>query len=104
LKGVNDDIDQQVQIVRLLLRDEALEKFNDNYVDPVITPVDATAAQNIQDATRQQNNNNKQEALNGAIEGLLSELLPLMAGKMIKEEMWTFRIRLICLWKILSRE
>jgi hypothetical protein len=87
LKGVNDDIDQQVQIVRLLLRDEVLEKFK----DPVITPVDATAAQNIQDATLQQNANNKWAALNGAIEGLLNQLLPLMAGKMIKEEMQTFQ-------------
>jgi hypothetical protein len=51
LKGVTDDIDQKVQFVRLLLRDEALEKFNDNYVDPVLTPVDPTVAQDIQAAT-----------------------------------------------------
>jgi hypothetical protein len=53
--------------------------------------VDPIVAQNIQDATRQQNTNSKQAALNGASEGLLSQLLPLMAGKMIKEEMQTFQ-------------
>jgi hypothetical protein len=50
LKGVTDDFNQQVQIARLLLRDEALEKFNDNYVDPVPTPVDPAVAQDIQAA------------------------------------------------------
>jgi hypothetical protein len=53
LKGTNNDYTQQVQIVRLLLREEALEKFNEEYLDPVITPVDPTAANNVQQATRQ---------------------------------------------------
>jgi hypothetical protein len=55
LKGIHEDFGQQVQIVRLLLQDEALEKFNGNYIDPVITAVDATAAENVQENTRQLN-------------------------------------------------
>jgi hypothetical protein len=53
LKGVTEDFDQQVPIVRLLLQDDALKKFNGNYIDPVITAVDAT--NNVQEATQQQN-------------------------------------------------
>jgi hypothetical protein len=88
LKGIHEDFGQQVQIVRLLLQDEALEKFNGNYIDPVITAVDATAAENVQENTRQLNQTKWHTAFIQAIEGLLEESLPTMAGKMIKEEIW----------------
>jgi hypothetical protein len=58
LKGANNNYIQQVQIVRLLLQEEALEKFNEEYVDPVIAPVDPNTAQGAQEAARQQNQDN----------------------------------------------
>jgi hypothetical protein len=50
LKGVTEDYEQQVQVGRLLLQDDALEKLNGNYVDPVIALVDQTAANDVQEA------------------------------------------------------
>jgi hypothetical protein len=87
LKGANDDYVQQVQIVRLLLREEALEKFNEEYVDPIITPVDPNAAQDAQDAVRQQNQDNRRVSFENGIQGLLDQTLPTMAGKKIKDEL-----------------
>jgi hypothetical protein len=54
LKGVTEDFEQQVQIVRLLPQDDALEIFNGNYIDPVIAVVHARAANNVQEATCKQ--------------------------------------------------
>jgi hypothetical protein len=47
-------LEQQVQIVRLLLQHDALKKFNGNYIDPAILVVDATAANDVQEATQEQ--------------------------------------------------
>jgi hypothetical protein len=70
LKGANGDYTQQVQTVRLLLREEALE-----YVDPVITPVDPTAAHDTQEAVCQQNQDNRQVSFENGIQGLLERTL-----------------------------
>jgi Retroviral aspartyl protease len=91
LKQATNNYEQQVQIVRLLLRDQALEKFNEEYVDPTITPVDPAAANDIQEATRLQNLDNRRVSFNDAIQGLLERSLPTMAGKNIKEEIKRFR-------------
>jgi hypothetical protein len=58
LKGVTEDYKQQVQIVWLWLQDDALEKFNGHCGDPVLVVVDPRAANDVQEATREQNQTN----------------------------------------------
>jgi hypothetical protein len=49
--------------------------------------VDPNAAQDSQEAARQQNQDNQQVSFENGIQGLLERTLPTMAGKKIKDEL-----------------
>jgi hypothetical protein len=91
LKNATDDPVQKLQVLYLLLRDDALACFDANYDDPVITPVDPNDNAADQQATRDQNTANQETAFNEAMEEFLTEYLKTDTGKEIKSDIRTFK-------------
>jgi hypothetical protein len=91
LKNAADDPVQTLQVLRLLLRDDALACFDSNYDDPVITAVDPNDNAADQQATRDQNRANQVTLFNAAMEEFLTEYLKTDTGKEIKNDIRTFK-------------